>query len=118
MDIYTGHRLINTAMRLWNEGLAPRLRLYSVSPDGRKMRVLVEISLESIETGIQAYAMDNFGAGYYCAKLFSTKYGMKILEGRLDFRAGRLEDLEDEGSSIYPVWEAMMRIYTKPTKAE
>lgn len=89
MDVYTEKRLMDTAMRLWDEDLGPRLRLYNVSPDGRQMWFLEEISPESIGTGLQAYTLENFGNGRYCAKLFSTKYGTKILEGRFDFYIGR-----------------------------
>lgn len=119
MYAYTGKSLMDAAMRLWDEDLCPRLRLYSVSPDGRQMWVLEEISPESIETGLQAYTLYKFGNGRYCARLFSTKYGTKILEGRFDFYIGIPEDLEDEGSSSDPsLLEEMIRIYTKPTKAE
>lgn len=97
MYVYTENQLMTISRRLWEEGLAPRIRLYRVSPDGRKMRVLEEISLESINSGIQSYALESFGTGRYCAKLFSTKYGRKILESRLDFYAGDIEELEDEG---------------------
>jgi hypothetical protein len=69
-----------------------------------KLRALKELTLHELEmvtggrdaTSIESYALEKFGDGYYCAKLFSTKYGRNILERRYHFGVGRTEDVEDE----------------------
>jgi hypothetical protein len=89
-----------TAKELLDKGLHPRIRLYRVSSNGLKMRALAEVSVRDVEdmtdNSIGMYALNVFGSGYYCAKLFSTRYGRNILEHRYDFAVGRIEDEEDE----------------------
>ncbi len=101
---------VEAARELADKGLGPRIRLYSASSDGLKLRVLREFTLSEVEevvgahmVGIWSYALEEFGKGFYCAKLFSTKYGRNILERRYDFAAGgdRDELIEDEEDEEY-----------------
>lgn len=100
---------VNAARELADKSLEPRIRLYRASSDGLKLRVLKDCTLREIEevvggggmTEIGFYASEEFGKGFYCAKLFCTKYGKNILERRYDFAAGGTRDelLEDEEDS-------------------
>ena len=92
--VYIDGGLLKTAMELLDQDLIPRVRLYRVSRDGLRMRVLAEVSVEALQH-IEGYALDLFGTGRYCAKLFSTKYGRNILECRHDFIVGNPDDIED-----------------------
>ena len=97
---------VKAVRELEDKGLEPRIRLYRVSPDGLRLRVLKELTLYEVEvvtgwrdeTNIGVYAQKEFGEGsYYCAKLFSTKYGRNILERRHYFATGgERDELEDE----------------------
>ena len=112
MEQYERDRLfVNAAIELAGKSLEPRIRLYRASSDGLKLRVLKDCTLHEIEevigardmTDIAFYASEEFGKGFYCAKLFSTKYGRNILERRYDFSTGASRDelIEDEEDEEY-----------------
>ncbi len=102
---------VNAARELADKSLEPRIRLYRASSDGLKLRVLREVTLSEVEmvagvgdmTSMEDYALEEFGKGFYCAKLFCTSYGKNILERRHDFFIGgtREELLEDEEDEEY-----------------
>ena len=97
MVMYSDGGINKIGRELLDEGLYPMIRLYRKSSDGLKMRVLREVSLEDIERAdIVTYALNVFGTGDYCAKLFSSKYGRNILECRYDFGVVNIGDIEDE----------------------
>ena len=99
MVMYSDGGINKIGRELLDEGLYPMIRLYRKSSDGLKMRVLREVPLEDIERDdddIVTYALNVFGTGDYCAKLFSTKYGRNILECRYDFGVANIRDIEDE----------------------
>ncbi len=111
-ELFVRDRLfVNTARELADKSLEPRIRLYRASSDGLKLRILKEVDLDEVEevagggdrTDIGFYALEEFGKGFYCAKLFSTKYGRNILERRYDFFTGghRDELIEDEEDEKY-----------------
>ena len=100
MGISADSGLMKTARALRNAGLHPRIRIYRKSANGLRMRVVREVSVEDIELSgsgdIVTYAFKTLDIGYYyCAKLFSTKYGRNILECRHDFGIGDI-DIEDD----------------------
>ncbi len=109
MEQYERDRLfVNAAIELAGKSLEPRIRLYRASSDGLKLRALKELDLDELEevstmTNIESYALKEFGKGFYCAKLFSTKYGRNILERRYDFSTGASRDelIEDEEDEEY-----------------
>ncbi len=106
---YDQHWLfVKAARELAGKSLEPRIRLYRASSDELKLRALKELDLDELEavsrmTNIESYALEEFGKGFYCAKLFSTKYGRNILERRYDFVTGAHRDelLEDEEDEKY-----------------
>ena len=109
---YDQHWLfVKAARELAGKSLDPRIRLYRASSDGLKLRVLKELDLDELEevsgggdrTSMEGYALEEFGKGFYCAKLFSTKYGRNILERRYAFATGALRDelIEDEEDEEY-----------------
>ncbi len=100
---------VEAARELADKSLEPRVRLYRTSSDGLKLRILREFTLHELErmTGgvgdIETYALAEFDIGFYCAKLFCTKYGRNILERRYDFAVGGTRDelIEDEKDEEY-----------------
>ena len=97
---FQGGLFLRAAEQLARQGMGPRIRLYRTSSNGLKMRALEELSVVHLLAGdyasIERYVMDTFGGGDYCAKLFSTRYGRNILEGRYDFTVARRGDVDVE----------------------